>query len=83
MINIVREWETTRWRLQELEEERRNLVHDQEKQNEQFMEMLTKFGEEVRKVEDLEKKVTQRQMKLQPKSISATAVLERPNENLI
>ena len=45
MMNIVREWETTRWRLQELEEERRNLVHDQEKQNEQFMEMLTKFGE--------------------------------------
>ena len=83
MMNIVREWETARWRLQELEEERKNSVHDREKQNEQFMEMLTKFGEEVRKVEDLEKKITQRQTKLQPKSISATAVLERPDENLI
>ena len=57
-MNIVREWETARWRLQELEEERKNSVHDREKQNEQFMEMLTKFGEEVRKVEDLEKTVT-------------------------
>ena len=66
-----------------MEEESRNSVHDQEKQNKQFMEMLTKFGEEVRKVEDLEKKVTQRQTKLLPESISTTAVLERPDENLI
>ena len=49
----------------------------------QFMKMLEKFGEEVKKVEDLKRRVERSMTGLQQEAISTMAVLERPDQELI
>ena len=82
-MKIVQDQEVARHRLEELETERRDAVLDREWQTNQFEDMLKKFGEEVRRIEDLEKKVSQHQSESHPESISAAAVLECPESKLI
>ena len=82
-MKIVQDWEVARHRLEELETECRDAVLDREWQTDQFEDMLKKFGEEVRRIEDLEKKVSQCQSESHPESISAAAVLECPESKLI
>ena len=83
IMKIIQDWEVARHRLEELETEHRDAVVDHEWQTDQFEDMLKKFGEEVRRIEDLEKKVSQRQSESHPESISAAAVLEHPESKLI
>ena len=49
---------------------------DHERQTDQFGDMLKKFSEEVRRIEELEKKVSEHQPHPQPEAISAAALLE-------
>ena len=83
IMKIIQDWEVARHRLEELETECRDAVLDHEWQTNQFEDMLKKFGEEVRRIEDLEKNVSQCQSKSHPESISAAAVLEHPESKLI
>ena len=83
IMKIVQDREVARHRLEELETEHRDAVLDCEWQTDQFEDMLKKFGEEVRRIEELEKKVSQHQSKSHPESISAAAVLECPESKLI
>ena len=53
------------------------MVQQQADEKAQFMKMLEKFGEEVRKVEDLEKRVERSITRFHQEAISTTAVLER------
>ena len=78
IMKIIQDREVARHRLEELETEHRDAVLDREWQTDQFEDMLKKFGEEVRRIEDLEKKVSQCQSESHPESISAAAVLECP-----
>ena len=83
IMKIIQDQEVARHRLEELETECKDAALDCEWQTNQFEDMLKKFGEEVRRIEDLEKKVSQHQPKSNPESISATAVLECPESKLI
>ena len=66
-----------------MEAECRDVARDREQQNDQFSDMLKKFSNEVRRIEELEKKISNHQTSSHPESISAAAVLERPESKLI
>ena len=83
IMKLIQDREVARHRLEELETECRDAVLDCEWQTDQFEGMLKKFGEEVRRIEDLEKKVSQHQSESHPESISTAAVLEHPESKLI
>ena len=53
--------ETARQRLEELETECKDAILDCKRQTDQFGDMLKKFDEEVRRIEELEKKVSEHQ----------------------
>ena len=61
ILKIVEDRETARRRLEELETECKDAILDCERQTDQFGDMLKKFGEEVRRIEELEKKVSEHQ----------------------
>ena len=58
-------------------------VQQQADEKAQFMKMLEKFGEEVRKVEDLEKRVERSMTRFHQEAISTAAVLERLDQELV
>ena len=66
-----------------MEAECRDVAWDREQQNDQFSDMLKKFSNEVRRIEELEKKISNHQTSSHPESISAAAVLECPESKLI
>ena len=76
VLKIVEDRETARRRLGELETECKDAISDHERQTDQFGDMLKKFSEEVRRIEELEKKVSEHQPHPQPEAISAAALLE-------
>ena len=69
--------------MEELETKHKDTILDRERQTDQFGDMLKKFSEEVRRIEELEKKVSEHQSHPQPEAISAAALLERPDSKLI
>ena len=83
VMNIIRECEVTHEHLQVLEEDRNSTQAQHNDEKTQFMQMLEKFGEEIKKVEDLERREDQSMMGLHWESISAAAVLELPDQTLI
>ena len=83
VMNIVRDRETARERLKVFEGERIVAIQQQADEKAQFMKMLEKFGEEVKKVEDLKRRVERSMTGLQQEAINTTAVLERPDQELI
>ena len=66
-----------------MEEERDQAQACQVDKRGQFMQMLEKFGEEIKKVQDLEKWVERSMTGLHHESVSAAAVLERPEQHLV
>ena len=76
ILKIVEDRETARQRLEELETECKDAILDRKRQTDQFGDMLRKFSEEVRRIEELEKKVSEHQPHPQPEAISAAALLE-------
>ena len=57
VMSVVRYRETARERLKVLEEEREATMQQQMEEKTQFMKILEKFGEEVKKVENLKRRV--------------------------
>ena len=62
--------------MEELETECKDAILDRERQTDQFGDMLKKFSEEVRRIKELEKKVSEHQSHPQPEAISTAALLE-------
>ena len=83
ILKVVEDRETARQRLEELETKRKDAISDCERQTDQFGDMLKKFSEEVRRIEELEKKVSEHQPHPQPEAISTAALLEQPDSELI
>ena len=59
VINVVHEWDHARQRMQRLEAEARRFQQEQQENREQMVELLQKFGAEVKKVEELHCRVEQ------------------------
>ena len=69
--------------MEELETEHKDAISDCERQIDQFGDMLKKFSEEVKRIKELEKKVSEHQPHPQPEAISTAALLEQPDSELI
>ena len=59
VINVVHERDHARQRMQRLEAEARRFQQKQQENREQMVELLQKFGTEVKKVEELHRRVEQ------------------------
>ena len=59
VINVVHEWDHARQRMQRLEAEARRFQQERQENREQMVELLQKFGTEVKKVEELHRRVEQ------------------------
>ena len=70
VINVVHERDHTRQRMQRLEAEARRFQQEQQENREQLVELLQKFGAEVKKVEELHHRVEQTEVI--PKGIPLT-----------
>ena len=70
VINVVHEWDHARQRMQRLEAEARRFQQEQQENREQMVELLQKFGTEVKKVEQLHRRVEQAEVI--PKRTSST-----------